>query len=201
MRTSSSTSSTRSSSVEETAVTRSSSVRCWEDSAPTSRRAGRCRMSATRFGSHASWRSLHERHHSRWWNARGQGLAAVAEDAAASGISVARRPQVRDATAIARAVRDRSVSAVELAREHLERAAADQLGAVWLVTHKRALDEAAAVDAALAAGVEVGPLAGVPVGWKDLIDTAGIRTTYGSAIYRDHVPSRDADVVAMFAAV
>jgi aspartyl-tRNA(Asn)/glutamyl-tRNA(Gln) amidotransferase subunit A len=107
---------------------------------------------------------------------------------------------VRDATAIAAAIRDRSVSAVELARDHLERAAADQLGAVWLVTEARALDEAVAVDKALAAGEDVGPLAGVPVGWKDLIDTGGVRTTYGSAIYRDHVPNRDADVVASLAA-
>ncbi len=102
---------------------------------------------------------------------------------------------MRDATAIAEAVRGGEVSAVEITREHLARAEADQLGAVWLVTEQRALAEAAAVDATLAAGGEVGPLAGVPVGWKDLIDTGGSRTTYGSAIYRDHVPSRDADVV------
>ena len=67
----------------------------------------------------------------------------MAEDAAAGDISLARRPHVRDATAIAEAVRDRSVSAVEVTREHLERAAADQLGAVWLITEARALDEAA----------------------------------------------------------
>jgi aspartyl-tRNA(Asn)/glutamyl-tRNA(Gln) amidotransferase subunit A len=107
---------------------------------------------------------------------------------------------VRDATAIAEAVRSGEVSAVELTREHLDRAEADQLGAVWLVSEGRALEEAAAVDAALAAGEDVGPLAGVPVGWKDLIDTGGIRTTYGSAIYRDHVPDRDAEVVARLAA-
>jgi aspartyl-tRNA(Asn)/glutamyl-tRNA(Gln) amidotransferase subunit A len=71
---------------------------------------------------------------------------------------------------------------------------------VWLVTEERALREAAAVDAAVAEGRDPGPLAGVPVGWKDLIDTGGIRTTYGSAIYRDHVPEHDADVVARSAA-
>jgi aspartyl-tRNA(Asn)/glutamyl-tRNA(Gln) amidotransferase subunit A len=60
--------------------------------------------------------------------------------------------------------------------------------------------EARAVDAALDRGEDPGPLAGVPVGWKDLIDTGGTRTTYGSAIYRDHVPDRDADVVALLAA-
>jgi aspartyl-tRNA(Asn)/glutamyl-tRNA(Gln) amidotransferase subunit A len=100
-----------------------------------------------------------------------------------------------DAWAMAEAVRERSVSAAELAEESLRRLAADTLGAVWLITEERARAEAAAVDAAIAAGHDAGPLAGVPVGWKDLIDTAGIRTTYGSAIFRDHVPQRDADVV------
>ena len=100
-----------------------------------------------------------------------------------------------DAWAMAEAVRQRSISATELVDESLRRLAADELGAVWLITEERARSEAAAVDAALAAGHDPGPLAGVPVGWKDLIDTGGIRTTYGSAIFRDHVPARDADVV------
>ena len=103
---------------------------------------------------------------------------------------------LRDATAIADAVRSGELSAMELTAEHLRLAAEDPLGAVWLVTEERALREAQAVDAAVARGEDPGPLAGVPVGWKDLIDTEGIRTTYGSAIYRDHVPGRDADVVA-----
>jgi aspartyl-tRNA(Asn)/glutamyl-tRNA(Gln) amidotransferase subunit A len=124
----------------------------------------------------------------------------VAEDAAAGRVPGPRRAHVNDATAIAEAVREGRVSAMEVAREHLDRAAADDLGAVWLVTERRALEEAAAVDAAVAAGEDAGPLAGVPVGWKDLIDTGGDRTTYGSAIYRDHVPDRDADVVERLAA-
>jgi aspartyl-tRNA(Asn)/glutamyl-tRNA(Gln) amidotransferase subunit A len=107
---------------------------------------------------------------------------------------------VQDATDLATAVRAGNVSATEVARYALDRAGADELGAVWLVTEERALREAAAVDAAVAAGRDPGPLAGVPVGWKDLIDTGGTRTTYGSAIYRDHVPQRDADVVARSAA-
>ena len=107
------------------------------------------------------------------------------------------RPGVRDATAIAEAVRAREVSAAELAQDALDRAAADDLGAVWLITEERARREADAVDALIALGDDPGPLAGVPVGWKDLIDTVGIRTTYGSEIYRDHVPARDADVVSL----
>jgi len=109
---------------------------------------------------------------------------------------------VPSAAEIARAVRAGEVRAAEVARDHLDRLAErdEGIGAVWTVTEERALAEAAAVDAALARGDAPGPLAGVPVGWKDLIDTAGIRTTYGSAIWRDHVPDRDADVVARTAA-
>ena len=106
---------------------------------------------------------------------------------------------MRDATAIAEAVRAREVSAAELAQEALDRAAADDLGAVWLITEERARREADAVDALVALGDDPGPLAGVPVGWKDLIDTSGIRTTYGSEIYRDHVPARVADVASLLA--
>src|SRR5919107_3592465 len=103
-----------------------------------------------------------------------------------------------DAGRLAAMVRAREVSAREVAEAHLARIAEaePELGAAWLATPERALSEAGAVDAALARGDDPGPLAGVPVGWKDLIDTAGIRTTYGAAAYRDHVPDRDADVVA-----
>jgi aspartyl-tRNA(Asn)/glutamyl-tRNA(Gln) amidotransferase subunit A len=105
---------------------------------------------------------------------------------------------MRDATDIAAAVRSGEASAVEVTRDHLsELAARDrEVASVWLVTEERALREAAAVDERIAAGEDPGLLAGVPVGWKDLIDTAGERTTYGGAIWRDNVPSADADVVA-----
>jgi aspartyl-tRNA(Asn)/glutamyl-tRNA(Gln) amidotransferase subunit A len=102
---------------------------------------------------------------------------------------------------ISRAVRCRQASATEVAKEALERLAADAWGAVWVITEERALREAAAIDAALAAGETLDDrvLLGVPVGWKDLIDTAGERTTYGSALFRDHVPDRDAEVVERLA--
>jgi amidase len=60
----------------------------------------------------------------------------------------------------------------------------------------RAEDEARAVDDAIARGEAPGPLCGVPVGIKDVTPVAGVRTTYGSPIYADHVPDRDAVVVA-----
>ena len=103
---------------------------------------------------------------------------------------------------ISAAVRARRVSATEVAKDALDRVRADSWGAVWLVTEERALREAAAIDAALARGdaLDERLLLGVPVGWKDLIDTAGDRTTYGSALYRDNVPARDAEPVERLAA-
>lgn len=107
-----------------------------------------------------------------------------------------------DASSMLEAVRGRSISAAELVDAHLLRIAQRDpaIGAVWHHCRDRARREAAMVDAALARGENPGPLAGLPVGWKDLIDTAGDVTSYGSAIWRQHVPARDADVVARFVA-
>jgi aspartyl-tRNA(Asn)/glutamyl-tRNA(Gln) amidotransferase subunit A len=60
-----------------------------------------------------------------------------------------------------------------------------------LVPPEEARAAARAADAEIARGHYRGPLHGVPVGVKDLIDTAGLRTTYGSGMFRDHVPTKD----------
>ena len=60
----------------------------------------------------------------------------------------------------------------------------------------RARDTAKAADAAVARGDDLPPLHGLPIGIKDLQDTGGLRTTYGSTIYRDHVPAADERLVA-----
>ncbi len=62
-------------------------------------------------------------------------------------------------------------------------------------TPEIALKQAQAADREIAAGRYSGPLHGIPWGGKDLLDTAGIRTTYGAEFYRDRVPSKDAAVV------
>ena len=59
----------------------------------------------------------------------------------------------------------------------------------------RAREEARAAEAAYSRGEVVGPLAGVPFVVKDLFDTEGVRTTYGSPMFADHVPDRDAVAV------
>ncbi len=70
-----------------------------------------------------------------------------------------------------------------------------RLGAFLEVTAESARREARAAEAEFRAGKCRGPLHGVPVGIKDLFDTAGVRTTAGSRILRDRIPERDAFVV------
>jgi Asp-tRNA(Asn)/Glu-tRNA(Gln) amidotransferase A subunit family amidase len=96
-------------------------------------------------------------------------------------------------TELAALVRARKVSAEEATSCALDRIEERNgtTNAFVLVCSERALDEARAVDRRLAAGDEVGPLAGVPFGVKDLEDVGGLPTTYGSVPFRDHVPDRD----------
>ncbi|MGA9672261.1 MAG: amidase, partial [Terracidiphilus sp.] len=70
-----------------------------------------------------------------------------------------------------------------------------QLRCVITLTREHALAQARRADAEIAAGKYRGPLHGIPWGAKDLLDTAGIATTYGAEPYRDRVPAADATVV------
>ncbi len=94
---------------------------------------------------------------------------------------------------LARRIRSREVSAVEVMQAHLERIEQVNPAVNAIVTFlpERALEGARRADRALVWGEEVGPLHGLPVAHKDLADTAGVRTTYGSPIFQDHVPERD----------
>ena len=100
------------------------------------------------------------------------------------------------AGAIAQRVALRELSPVEVIEEALARVTAlnPRLNAI-VTRNPRALDDARALERRLAAGDAVGPLAGVPVGIKDVTQVAGLRTTFGSPLYRDHVPAEDAEVV------
>ena len=95
---------------------------------------------------------------------------------------------------LARAIRDRELSAVEVMRAHLDRIAElnPTLNAiVTLLGEPEALRMAEQADRAVAAGDVIGPLHGLPIAVKDLMDTAGMRTTYGSPLFADHVPDAD----------
>jgi amidase len=97
----------------------------------------------------------------------------------------------------ARLVRTRAVSARELVQAHLDRIEAvnPALNAIVTLVPDAALDAADAADRALARGDAPGPLHGLPIAIKDVEDVAGVRTTYGSPLYADHVPDADAPIV------
>lgn len=107
------------------------------------------------------------------------------------------RMQSRSIAESAQQIRRREISPVELLRECLEQIERlnSSLNAFITVTAESALAEAKAAEREIQAGRWRGPLHGIPVGLKDLIDTAGARTTAASAIFRDRIPAADADVV------
>ena len=104
-----------------------------------------------------------------------------------------------DAVATAEAVRARRVKARDVTASTLERIRARdaQLNCFTTVLAEEALRDAEAVDAAVAAGRDPGPLAGVPFAVKNLFDIEGLTTLAGSKINRERQPAgRDATVVA-----
>jgi aspartyl-tRNA(Asn)/glutamyl-tRNA(Gln) amidotransferase subunit A len=98
----------------------------------------------------------------------------------------------------AEGLRQRRFSAVELTSATLGRIERfnSSLQAFITVTAEQALQQARQADAELSAGRDRGPLHGIPIAAKDLFYTRGVRTTAGSAIYRDLAPTYDAFVVA-----
>jgi amidase len=101
------------------------------------------------------------------------------------------------ATELVRLVRAKELSVREVMEAHLAQIERlnGQVNAVVTLTAERAMDRAHAADDALARGEEVGLLCGLPVAHKDLFPTGGVRTTFGSLVYRDFVPDQDALIV------
>jgi len=91
----------------------------------------------------------------------------------------------------------KKVSARELAAEHYTRIAArnPELNAFLTLSEERAYAQADRVDALVAAGRPLPPLAGVPIAIKDVLSTRGVRTTCGSKILEHYVPPYDATAV------
>jgi amidase len=96
------------------------------------------------------------------------------------------------------AIRNKQLSAREVMQAHLQqirRVNAQVNAIVTLVPEEQLMAQAAAADEALAKGEWLGPLHGLPVAVKDLHETSGIRTTFGSPLHRDYVPDFDCRVV------
>ncbi len=94
-------------------------------------------------------------------------------------------------------LRKKEISARDVMTAHLARIEQvnPRVNAIVTLVADRAMADAARADEAIAKRGPVGVLHGLPVAHKDLVDTAGIRTTRGSPFYRDRVPDRDAPIV------
>ncbi len=104
------------------------------------------------------------------------------------------------ATEIARRVRRKDLSARDVVAAHLAQIERlnPKLNAIVTLVPEQAMEQAKEADEALAKNKEVGPLHGLPVAHKDLFLTQGIRTTFGSLVFKDFVPDHDALIVERF---
>src|SRR5258708_13392997 len=96
-----------------------------------------------------------------------------------------------DAVALAALIRSREVSAREVVAAHIKRIEEVDpvVNAVVTRTFDQALAKAAAADDALSRSERPGLLHGLPVAHKDLVETAAVRTTFGSPLFPEHVPA------------
>ena len=140
------------------------------------------------------------------WNPAVPGLAiGPARNRFVRSPAAAGKPPAKDdeiafapVTQLARWIESRQLTSDRLTRIYLERLERFQpkINAVITLTRDLALAQARQADAEIAAGKYRGPLHGVPWGAKDLVDTAGIPTTWGAEPFKNRVPRADAVTVA-----
>jgi amidase len=101
------------------------------------------------------------------------------------------------AVKLAALIRETKLTAVEVMQAHLAQIQRvnPSVNAIVTLVAEQALDNARKADESQARGDTLGPLHGLPIAHKDLVDTAGIRTTFGSPIFKDNVPSTNAILV------
>ena len=125
--------------------------------------------------------------------------ATEARGAEAGAVQPPRLSELCDlsATDLAARLARKELSAREVMSAHLAQIERlnPRLNAIVTLAAEQALAGAARADEAIMRGGPVGVLHGLPVAHKDLVETAGLRTTFGSPFYRDHVPTHDAPIV------
>jgi aspartyl-tRNA(Asn)/glutamyl-tRNA(Gln) amidotransferase subunit A len=129
---------------------------------------------------------------------RRQALAALAlAPAAARAASLSSTPTDWTLRQASEQIRAKKISPVELTRASLERIEKlnPKLNAFITIMAEQAMAQARELEAEQHAGKWRGPLHGIPIGLKDLYDTAGVKTTCASAVFADRVPTEDAEVV------
>lgn len=115
----------------------------------------------------------------------------------AAGVAPASDATRLSITEASRLIRDRKVSPVELTQSCLKRIERlnPKLNAFITVTAESALAQAREAESEIKGGHWRGPLHGIPIALKDLFDTAGVRTTAASGLFKDRVPVQDAEIV------
>src|SRR5262249_42971170 len=101
------------------------------------------------------------------------------------------------ATELARRIRVKDLSAREVMEAHLAQidCVNRKVNAIVTLLPELAMEQAKNADEALVRGEGIGPLHGLPIAHKDLVPTKGIRTTYGSRIFKDYVPDHNGLIV------
>lgn len=101
-----------------------------------------------------------------------------------------------DLSEVSELVRSKKISPVQLTRECLDQIERcnGKLNAFITVTSESALAEARGAESEIQHGHWRGPLHGIPIALKDIVDTAGVRTTAASELFKDRVPTEDAEV-------
>src|SRR5271170_8101367 len=104
---------------------------------------------------------------------------------------------LKSARELAQLIRTRAVSPVEVLDAYLKviEALNPRLNAIVTLATEQARDAARLAESAVMKGEKLGLLHGVPIGVKDVTPTAGIRTTFGSPLFKDYVPTEDAEAV------
>jgi amidase len=128
---------------------------------------------------------------------QGTAKAAQVRQGAAPSVTAGDSLCELSAVELAARIRRKDVSAREVMTAHLARIERinPNVNAIVTLVADRAMADAARADEQTARGGPLGVLHGLPVAHKDLVDTAGIRTTRGSRFYSDNVPTRDALIV------
>ena len=121
----------------------------------------------------------------------------VSIDKQASGAGTRLNLTQMDLSEVSQLVRNKKVSPVQLTQECLSRIDRlnGKLNAFITVTAESALAEARAAESEIQRNQWKGPLHGVPIALKDIVDTAGVPTTAASELFKDRVPTEDAEVV------
>jgi len=121
------------------------------------------------------------------------GVAAATQLLSAAGTDIC----FLTATEMADMIRRKKLSARETMDAHLKQIERvnPKVNAIVTLVAEQAIENARKADEAQARGAALGPLHGLPIAHKDLVETAGIRTTFGSRIFKDNVPKHDAILV------